>query len=508
MTEQIQRYLVLTACFLLLFFLGFALVEAQRERLCRLLTKITPTTVRKIFYLWVGILVLRKLLYYIPFNGIIQTPASVWWVNKKALISLYAVFIAFLLAVGVIEIIVRSRHSNSEVSSKWRDFIYGGAIICFTISGFVYVFLGFSSIELPVMQIIFSPLLVLKMFCSGKYLGLIVSFALVYFIAVGYKKLGPGLNRRYAKFLIVTGLIITGFGVFIFYQFPGNWEKRFLHRLQTAKSERAIEDLLDAVKTITGNKQRIEILKRIAVDAGDAGNIKLNKHVFQEFIQTIIQSGGPDPVKMKYLKEIFEALVIYKQRDIKAKAGKEIFQGAIRLARTMKTAAHKSAAVKEIILTIVKIGEVEADKELCQQAIDVIQTMHVRVRLGLFAEITAAVAKTAGKKWAKVIFLQLINAVETITTNGWFRYDLIRGVLQAVSSRKDMKGETGIFTAAINAANNISYWRNKSLALHAIAVAIKKTGDTQWAVSVAQRIPDTEIKNYTLIEIREKLEKR
>jgi len=502
MIENIIGYLILTACFLLLFFPGSALVEAHQEGLRRLLKKISPNTIRKIFYLWVGTLVLRKLLYYIPFNGIIQTPASVWWVDKKVLISLYAVFIAFLLAVGAIEIVVRSRNRNSEVSAKWGDFIYGGAILCLTISGIVYVFFGFSFIELPVIQIIFSPLLVLKMFCSGKYSGLIVSFALVYFIAFGYKKLGPGLNRRYAKFLLVTGLIITGFGVFIFFKFPGNWEKRFLHKVQTAKSERATEDLLDAVKTITDNKQRIEILKRIVADAGGAGNIKLNQHVFREFIQATIQSGGPDDVKLKYLKEIFEALVSFKQEDIKA--GKGIFQGAIHLARTMKTAAHKSAAVKEIILTIVKIGEVEADKELCQQAIDVMQTMHFRARLGLFNEIAAAVAKTAEKKWATVIFLQLIDAVETITTNGWFRYDLIRGVLQVVSSRKDMKGETAIFTAAVNAANNISYWRNKSLALQAIAAALAKTGDIQWAEAVARSIPDNEIKSNTLTEIRER----
>jgi hypothetical protein len=46
------------------------------------------------------------------------------------------------------------------------------------------------------------------------------------------------------------------------------------------------------------------------------------------------------------------------------------------------------------------------------------------------------------------------------------------------------------------------------LALQAIAVAVTKTGDTQWAVSIAQRIPDAEIRDNTLTEIREKLEKK
>jgi hypothetical protein len=500
MTGNIIGYLTLTACFLLLFFLGYALIEPYKERLIRLFRKISGKTAMKFFYIWIGILVLRKLLYYIPFTGFIQTPASVWWVDKKVLVSLYAVFIAFLLSVGVIELVVRAR--NSAEWSKWGDFIWSGAILCFTISGFVYVFFGSSFTELPVIQIIFSPLLVLKMFCSGKYSGLIVSLALAYFIAVGYKKIGPGLNRRYGKFLLVTGLILIGFGVFIFYKYPGNWGKRFLDKVKTANSERAYEDLPDAVKTITDHKQRIEILKKIAVDAGGAGNIKLNKHVFRELIRATIQYGGPDDVKLKYLEDIFEALAGFKQDDIKA--GREIFQGTLHLARTMKTPAHKSAALKEIILTIVKIGEVETDKEFCQQAIDMMPIMHFRARLGLFEEIAAAVAKTANKEWAKVIFLQLIDAVETITNNGWFRYDLIRGVLQAVSSREDMKGETAIFTAALNTANNISYWRNKSLALQAIASALAKTGDIQWAVSVALGIPDTEIKSNTLTEIRER----
>ena len=517
MTGNIIGYLTLTACFLLSFFLGYALIEPYKERLIRLFRKISWKTAMKFFYIWIGILVLRKLLYYIPFTGVIQTPASVWWVDKKVLISLYAVFIAFLLAIGVIDIVVRAvdrgMDINREVSSTFYDFFWSVAILFLIISvfisvfsGLVYVFFGFSFIELPVIQIIFSPLLVLKMFCSGKYSGLIVSFALVYFIVVGYKKLGPGLNRRYAKFLVVTGLIITGFGVFIFYQFPGNWEKRFLDKVKTADSERANEDLLNAVKTITDHKQRIEILKKIAVDAGDTGNIKLNKHVYREFIRTIIQYGGPDDVKLKYLKKIFEALVSFKQEDIKA--SREIFQGALHLARIMRTSAHKSAALKEIILTIVKIGEVETDKGLCQQAIDIMPIMHFRARLDLFEEIAAAVAKTANKEWAKVIFLKLINKIKTITNNGWFRYDLIREILQAVSSREDMKGETAIFTAAIDAANTISYWRNKSLAFQVIAVAINKSGDTQWAISVARSIPDTEIKSNTLTEIRGKIKQK
>lgn len=312
---------------------------------------------------------------------------------------------------------------------------------------------------------------------SGKYLGLLTSFGLAFFMFRLKRLKKTGVNQGYAKFLVVTGLIIICIGIFIFYQFPGDWEKLILHKAQAAKSERAIEDVVDAVKTITDNNQRIEILKRIALNGGETGNIKMNKHVFREFIRAIIQSGGPDPGKLKYLKEILETLVISKQRDIQA--CKEIFQGTIHLAGTLETAAHKTAAVKEILLTIVKIGEVQADKELCQQAIDVVQTINFRARLGLFKEIAAAVAKTVGKEWAKVIFLQLINEVETITTNGWFRYDLISGVLPAVSSRKDMKGETGIFTAAINAANSITYWRNKSLALQAIAVALAKVGDIQ-----------------------------
>ena len=161
------------------------------------------------------------------------------------------------------------------------DLIFALGIIFILFS--VLALFGFLEDIFNPIQFIFSPLLVLKMVCSGKYLGLIASFALVYFIH-RYRNLKPGIHRDYVKFLVVTGLIIIGIGIFIFYKYPGDWEKRFLDKAQTAKNERAIEDLLDAANTIKGDKHRVEILNRIVMDAGDAANKKFTNHIFKKVI--------------------------------------------------------------------------------------------------------------------------------------------------------------------------------------------------------------------------------
>jgi len=460
MIKQIKGWFILTACLFLLFFLGAALVEPYKERLLQLFKKISWKTARKFFYLWIGILVLRKLLYYIPFNGIMQTPASVWWVDKEVLITIYFIFIAFLfLFVGMDILLI-------DIKSRKRlEFFFHVAVICMFIWSFFFA-ISIILDKLSLIQFIISPLLVLKMLCSGRYAGLFVSFGLVYFIVSGYKKIRPGKNRRVTKFLLVIGLITIFIGIFIFSQFSGNWEKRFLDKAQTAKSELEIEDLVDAVKNIKDDIQRLKIFKEIAAAAAGTGNKKLTNHFLKRFTQAAIPSWKPDGAKWLYLNVILEAIIIVNQKDIKA------------------------------------------DKELCQQAIDVIQTRYARLKPGPLIDIAAAVAKTASKEWAKVICLQLIEAAKTITTDGWFKYKVLKGFVEAAASRKDMKGETAIFTAALNVAETISDRRHKSLALQAIAVAVTKTGDTQWAVSIAQRIPDAEIRDNTLTEMREKLEKK
>lgn len=439
------------------------------------------------------------MLYYIPFEGVIQTPSSVWWVDKEILVSLYILFIMFLLAVWAVVIVRRARDSDSEILPKYSNLIYAGATICFLISGFIYVYVGFFINGFPTNQIILLPLLVLKMFCTGKYSGLLVSFGLVYIIVVRYRKIEPGLNRSFIKFSKAIGLIIIGLGIFIFVKLPGDWEERLLHQFQTAKSELAFEDLLDAVKTIADDQDRIEIFKRIAVEPGTAGNRKLNKPVLRGFIEALTTSGKSDYIKLTYLNEILEVVVFAKQKEINA--DDEIFQGIINLARTVKKTDRKTDAIRKIILTIVKTRKVETAKGLSQQAIDVIQTMHPRVRNEVFKKISVGVADTADEKWAKVIFIQLIHAIETVADNGWFKVYLLVEVLEAVASREDMDKEKEIFIAAVNAANTITFWRNKSLALKATAIAIQYTGDIKWAESVARQIPDTEIRDDTLKEI-------
>ena len=297
MIENIIEYLVVTACVLLLFFVMAALVEPYKERLVQLFKKNTWKTARTFFFLWVGILVLRKLLYYIPFIGIIQTQASVWWVDKEILKPMYTLFIAFLLAAVGIEYAIKYR----QKSSKWRDVYFDMAFICLTISIIVYTVMAFTSRTLSFIHFIFSPLLVLKMFFSGKYLGLIVSLGLVYFFLFLYRKLMSEIIINNAtNFLVGTLIIIIGFGFLFYYQFSGDWDKRFQHKIQAAKSEKAFEDLLDAGHSIKDNTNKSNTLRTLALKIAERGNIP--------WAASVAHSIPDEEIKNKALQEIREKI--------------------------------------------------------------------------------------------------------------------------------------------------------------------------------------------------------
>jgi hypothetical protein len=280
---------------LLPFFVLAALVEPYKERLVQLFKKNTWKTARTFFYIWMGILVLKKLLYYIPFNGIIQTPASVWWVDKEILKPMYTFFIAFLLAAIGTQFAIKYRRKLS----KQRDFCFEMAFICWTISVIVFAVMRLTSDTLSWIHIIFSPLLALKMFCTGKYLGLFVSLGLVYFFLFLYRKLiSEIINRCAAKFLVGALLIIIGFGFFFYYQLSGDWDKRFQHKVQAAKSEKAFEDLLDAGHSIKDNIDKSNTLKVLALKIAERGNIP--------WAASVAQSIPDEEIKNTTLKQIRE----------------------------------------------------------------------------------------------------------------------------------------------------------------------------------------------------------
>ena len=291
--EQIKEWLILIAFFFVLFFLAVLLLERHRKNIRafltrnnRLSTKIPRDAISKIFCLWACIHFLKKMVYFVPFPGIIQTKFSLWWVDKKIpgfqyLMYMFSMFILFLVGGRLVRTIIDlytkpvelkiGETYSSIVKDYWKlIFLYFGGII--TIVGFL---LALKS--LPFVQVIFSPLLLLKMLCSGKYLGLLTSLAAAYLIIKTSQKLKPKITGNNAKFLIAPGIILLGFLIFSSYHFPGDWDKRFQHKIQAAKSKKAFGDLLDAGHSIKDNLDKSNAFRLIALAIAESGDITLAK---------------------------------------------------------------------------------------------------------------------------------------------------------------------------------------------------------------------------------------
>ena len=65
-----------------------------KRRIPTVSKKVSGNTFLELIAIWVYILALRKLVYYIPFDGMIQTKTTVWWIEKKRFI----LFIHFLVS--------------------------------------------------------------------------------------------------------------------------------------------------------------------------------------------------------------------------------------------------------------------------------------------------------------------------------------------------------------------------------------------------------------------------
>jgi hypothetical protein len=270
MIEQIQEYLVLTACFCLLFILTFLLFERYKKSIQAfwakqsLPGKIPWDTTRKIIWLWAGILVARKLIYYVPYPGIIQTTSSVWWVDTNVLTFLYFIFFLFLLAATLIGIAFAFKANPSERIE--RDFVQTLVVLFALGVGFtLFKPHELSQEPMPLVKIMLTPLIMLKMICTGKYLGLLTSLGMGYFIFNRYKKLKPGITRSNIKFLALPVLIFFVFLFFGYAHFTGDGKAEILHKLETAKSRKAFEDLVEAAHSIKDNLYKSSVLRITAM---------------------------------------------------------------------------------------------------------------------------------------------------------------------------------------------------------------------------------------------------
>lgn len=333
MIEQIQEYFVFTATFLLLFLGAASLVEKYKNLIP---LKVSWDTLTKIFSIWFFIICYRKMIYYVPFFGVMQTESTLWWVDANILIFLYYIFFLFLLGVTIIgHFALRTKLVKYEGYVGLLMFLFFlGCSLVMPLSRGLNISLTFDK---GFLLIIFSPLLLLKMFCSGKYLGILTAFLLGIFITNRYNKLKPKITRRNAKFLILPVFMLITFGIFSFIHFPGNPGEKFMNKVQAAKNQLAVEDLLAAAHSITDfEAYRAYAFKTISGKIVEIGDIQWKREMFlrvMESVRTILT------IKERYelIKEI--AVDIAKTGDI---------QWATSIANSIPYVDIKTSALQEI----------------------------------------------------------------------------------------------------------------------------------------------------------------
>jgi len=300
-------YLILTACFCLLFLAGGTLSELKKKPIHLFLTKKIPLlmalpwdTVCKVLGITGGFLFIRKLIFYLPYTGIIQTKFSIWWVDGGNLIFLYVVFVFYMI--GIAAIVLQTYTFKTEQNEGCFIFL----LMLFLGGGYAIILL-IKKISIPLVQglilVIFAPLILLKMLCSGKFLGILTSFLLGYFIVARYKKLSPTLtmnNLRSLTALIVIIIVLMASGYFIF---TGNWQEIFQGKIQSVKNPDAAADLLDAAYTIPGAKDKAIALEKVAAVITSMEDSQWRK---ERFLQGIKIAGTIEDSKQRnqVLKEI------------------------------------------------------------------------------------------------------------------------------------------------------------------------------------------------------------
>ncbi len=240
------------------FFIYFSCVCAAIifEKYKKSIAKLQWKKIITIFYIWMGILAIRKFSYYIPLYGVLQTQDAILCIKKGILVliwisSIQQIFyvIMFLLALNDNGI----NHENLVIGIPLVLFGYFLGFFLMIMSIVSMIMLGslpyispYANISIFFNQINFSlnyisfkqlvyiysaaPLIILKMFTSGKYLGLFTSLLipilLIYFYNIR-KKLAvepffwlffTHIESKFMKKIIYSFLISISI-VFCFFSF-------------------------------------------------------------------------------------------------------------------------------------------------------------------------------------------------------------------------------------------------------------------------------------------------
>jgi hypothetical protein len=255
MIESINSYLILITLLWLLLLAMVGLAVKYREHLLiyfPFLMKLPLDTVIKGFAAGAFILFLRKVLYYVPLVGIIQTKSSIWQMHEKVMVGLIGFF--FMMA-----LITLNARENKVLKKLINTLAFW--VTSYILSTFILTALLAEKLHATLPQVIVAialiPLLFLKLLVSGKYLGIFTSFVVGYFIIDRYKKRKSWITSNISGWLFTAcGLLM----VLLFFNFPriqdqGVWQIQN-NRVMSVTSECDMIDLLDAVNSIDQGETR------------------------------------------------------------------------------------------------------------------------------------------------------------------------------------------------------------------------------------------------------------
>lgn len=464
MIESLHLYPVLMVLCLLVYLRIAFLPERceTRVRVPPVLKKVSWNNFFGLIVFWAGILALRKLVYYIPINAMIQTKTTIWWTEKKGHFYLFIfLFMALMMVLrGMIRRLIQPRKSRKPIYRYEIIIIYVTIVLMFLgMITNVFVF-GTSDVALNIYFYIIILLLSLKLVCSGTYIGLFTSFLLAYYITDGQQifKVSPGIDKKRKKekingktlWILILLLII---GIYTYLRIPSGpttWMNQLLAQLRdtrTHQQERAFEDLLDAVNYMKDGVNKSRALGEIAVVMHQKGDIRGAKNMLDQAVNVILrlQDSSLQFNAFRYLA------VILKQSGDNNSA-KEMYKKTVESVQWIKESDERAKALNKVIWEIKLFGDI---------------------------------------KWAKDIFISSIDAAEFVDSDSLkaklFKI-IIRVISGSISETTDKKWADPIYRK--------------------IALAVAKTGDIRRATAVAEKIADIETKDITLMQIQQRKEEK
>ena len=276
--------LIFTACFFLLFTAVFFLCARCDKSIRTFLTgrsrqpgKSFWDTTAKALTAWGFILFSRKLTYYLPLPGVIQTKTAVWCTD-----GFFALAVALFLALSITVIqgfcpTLRAKWIAPLISrgkAKFHPGIEKPAFIVIAV-----IILGLVKAEdvtgIPfdhLLLFVFSaPLVVLKVIFPGTVLGFLTSLVLPFLAILAFQnleKISLTFKNKEAIFffLFIAIMFFTGIKP------PGDWKQELTAKIQAAKTPAAFTELLEAAHSARDVKQKSEILEHIAVAVAKTGD--------------------------------------------------------------------------------------------------------------------------------------------------------------------------------------------------------------------------------------------